>query len=44
MKKNQVEIQEMESRIKIKNKQMRRFNSGLDGPERRTSEYKVEQK
>lgn len=44
MKKNQVEILEMENRrIKIKNKPMRRFNSGLGGPEKRPSGYRTEQ-
>lgn len=42
VKKNQVEILEMENR-RIKNKPMRRFNSGFDGPEKRTSEYRTEQ-
>lgn len=44
VRRNRVEILEMENRIiKIKNKPMRRFNSGFDGPEKRTSEYRTEQ-
>lgn len=44
LKKNQIEILEMENRrIKIKNKPLWRFNTRLDGPEKRITEYKIEE-